>query len=90
MTSMRPCDCTALDLGALRHVGLHDRVSAELELFGQRLKPVEAARAQHQFRPVLRQPPGGGFAEPAARSGDDDDFVLDALAHGPSFLLARA
>ena len=71
----------ALDLGALGHVGPHDRVASQRQLVGQRLKPVEAPRAQHQLRPVLRQPARGGFSEPAARPGDDDDFILDAFAH---------
>ena len=55
-----------LHLGPMRHIGLHDGVVPERKLFGERLKPVEAPCAQHEFRSVLRQAARGRFSEPAA------------------------
>ena len=71
----------ALDLLARSDVGLNDSVLAERQLLGERLKPVETARAQHELGAALGEMSGGGLAEPAARAGDDDDFILDAFCH---------
>src|SRR5215218_7981750 len=47
--------------------------------------PLEAPRSQDQLGPVLGEVARGGFAQPAARTGDDDHLVLDALCHCFSF-----
>ena len=72
----------ARDLGVACHVRLHGGVGAERKLLGERLEPVETPRAQDQLRPVLGEATRGGFPEPAARAGDDDDLVLDPFRHG--------
>ena len=66
-----------LDLLAVGDVGLDRRVRAKLQLFGQRLKPVEPARAENELRAFAREMPRGGLAQPAARAGDDDDLAVD-------------
>ncbi len=74
----------APDLIALRHIGLHGGAIAEDKLFGERLQPFDAPRAEHEPCAILGEAARGGFTQSAARAGDDDDLVGNARSHGNS------
>ena len=52
-----------------------------VQLVGQGLEAVEAARAEHDGRVLLGEEPCSGLAEPAAGAGDDHDLAFDVGAH---------
>ena len=68
-------------LGEVRDVALHrERAIGAAELLGERVELVLRTGREHEPVAGLRGPAGGGGADPARRSGDEEDGIWHAAS----------
>jgi hypothetical protein len=58
------------------------------QLLCQRLKALDAPRAQHNGCPLRRKKSGSRLAQAAARTREDEDFPFDVIVHNLDSLFA--
>ena len=69
------------DLLAIGHVRLYSRAFAQGEFRGERLKPFEAPRAQHQLSATPSKMTRSRFAKSTACACDDNNFAGNTFLH---------
>jgi hypothetical protein len=76
--------CELVEVGALRNVrGHRDGFAAGFaDLGDHRVEPVGAACREHHLGAACGQVARHGFADAAARAGDDGDLALDVVLNG--------
>lgn len=79
--SRYPWVCSSPLINRFRNVRLDYRLLPKGQLFGERLKPVDAPRAKNKLCAEPSQVPRRGFSESAAGTSDDDHLVFDILGH---------